>query len=94
MLQTHDENGDVINKWDHWVENGKYQISYDDSDFTGRKHRKELATIKKALETLESKTHLKFVKYDNNTCAHGTHPCSWYMKFKRSEGISKSINLG
>ena len=86
-------------KWDNWVENGKYLIAYDHSDF-GKLERK---TIKKSLETLESKTHLKFVKYDLNTrtvkydrntltCAPGApdpHPCNWYMKFVRSEGILK-----
>ncbi len=89
ILQT---NG--ADKWDHWVENGKYLIAYNHSDF-GKLERK---TIKMALETLESKTHLKFVKYDpytgtvkydrnTLTCVPGQHPCNWYMKFKSSEGI-------
>ena len=101
MFQT---NG--ADKWDNWVENGKYLIAYNHSEF-GKLERK---TIKKALETLESKTHLKFVKYDldtrtlkydrntltcppvpKNPGIQTTHPCNWYMKFVRSEGILKSI---
>ena len=68
-------------KWDQWIENGKYLISYDDSEFRS----KERKTIEKALETLESKTHLKFVKYDRKTCTLGSHPCNWYIKYQRSK---------
>ena len=70
-----------IGKWDNWIENGKYLIAYDDSDFIRKLERK---TIKKALDTLEFNTHLKFVKYDRKTCAPGD-PCNWYMKFQRSK---------
>ena len=69
-----------IYKWDNWIENGKYLIAYDDSEFK----KLERKTIKKALDTLESNTSLKFVKYDNSTCTPEIDPCSWYMKFQRS----------
>lgn len=87
-----------IGKWDNWIENGKYLIAYDDSDF----RKLERKTIKKALEALESNTHLKFVKYDRETnttvindrkirCAPGD-PCNWYIKFQRSKkGFSAYI---
>ena len=76
-----------IYKWDNWIDNGKYLIAYDDSEFK----KLERKTIKKALDTLESNTSLKFVKYDNHTCAQGD-PCNWYMKFQRSKkGFSAFI---
>ena len=70
-----------IYKWDHWQENGKYLISYDDSQFTNKDERR---TIEKALNTLESVTSLKFVKYDPYTCSLGDK-CSWYILFVRSK---------
>ena len=78
-----------INKWDNWIENGKYLIAYDDSEFK----KLERKTIKKALEILESNTHLKFVKYGDYTCTSDAHPCSWYMKFQRTKkGFSIYLN--
>ena len=78
-----------IDKWDHWPENGKYLISYDDSEFTNDNERR---TIEKALDTLESNTHLKFVKYDKKNCTSSTHPCNWYMQFLRSnQGFKTTI---
>ena len=76
-----------IYKWDNWIENGKYLIAYDDSEFK----KLERKTIKKALDTLESNTSLKFVKYDNSTCTPERDPCSWYMKFERSKRFSANI---
>ena len=67
----------TVDKSDHWIENGKYVISYDDSELT---YRVEKKTIAKALEVLESVTSLKFVKYNKYSCF-----CSWYMKFRPSE---------
>ena len=80
-----------IEKWDNWRENGKYLISYDDSEFTSDKTTAERRTIEKALHTLESVTSLKFVKFDRYTCppddgsGPDPHPCNWYMKFQRSK---------
>ena len=76
-----------IYKWDNWIDNGKYLIAFDDSEFK----KLERKTIKKALDTLESNTSLKFVKYDNSTCTHEKDPCSWYMKFHRSNQFSAQI---
>jgi len=77
-----------INKWDQWKENSKYLIPYDDSDLTMMAERdSQMAqrTLKKALETIESVSSLKFVKYDTNNCLSGD-PCSWYIKFIRTTG--------
>jgi len=77
-----------IDKWDNWIENGKYLIAYDDSEFK----KLERKTIKKALEILEANTHLKFVKYGDYTCTSDAHPCSWYMKFQRTKkGFSTAV---
>lgn len=80
-----------ISKWNNWIENGKYLISYDDSDIT---HPSKQRTLKKALETLESVTSFKFVKYErcmNSPCWDGRcsdgDPCSWYMEFVPSKGF-------
>ena len=70
------------NRWDNWIENGKYLIPYE-SEF-GRRNGQR--TIDKALRILETVTSLKFVKYDRYTCQPG-EPCNWYIKFQRSEGI-------
>ena len=78
----------TVGKWDHWIENGKYLISYDDSELTCGVEKK---TIAKALEVLESVTSLKFVKYNSDSCTN-SHPCSWYMKFRPSERTLKHLN--
>ena len=70
-----------IKKWDQWKENSKYLIPYDDSDLTKKAEEK---TLRKAMETIESVSSLKFVKYDMNKCLPGD-PCSWYLKFIKSK---------
>ena len=76
-----------IKKWDQWRENSKYLIPYDDSDLT---EKAEKETLRKALETIESVSSLKFVKYDRNNCVSGG-PCSWFIQFIRANGFSSNL---
>ena len=69
-----------ILKWDQWKENGKYLIPYDSSDL---KKKAEEKTLRIALETIESISNLKFVKYDNvmiNNCSNNITPCCSGLK--------------
>ena len=71
-----------ILKWDQCkdLKNSKYRIPYDDSDLIDTADtngsQRRLATLKKALETIELVSNLKFEKYDMNLDCSSDDPCS------------------